>query len=195
MTSLTLMGVALAALLSENMVLVTCMGIGTRRASFRDPLDAWRTGFSLTLVMVFTALFSRLADIYLLSNLGLQSLRTLLFSLLVLAVTALARGALRAFLPELSRRLDANLGAMPTNAAALGTALLLAQRGYPVSSSLVYALFGGLGAAVALMSFAGLREEIDLERCPRCFRGLPILFLTAGLMAMSLMGFYGLNLG
>ena len=32
-TTLELMGVALAALLSENMVLVTCMGIGTHQRS------------------------------------------------------------------------------------------------------------------------------------------------------------------
>ena len=34
--------VALAALLSENFVLVSCMGIGTRLRAFQDPIDALR---------------------------------------------------------------------------------------------------------------------------------------------------------
>ena len=38
--ALELAGVALAALLSENLVLVTCMGIGTHEKSFTDPREA-----------------------------------------------------------------------------------------------------------------------------------------------------------
>ena len=51
MTAFQLAGVALAALLSENFILVNCLGIGTRTKAFQDPLDAWRTGVSLTAVM------------------------------------------------------------------------------------------------------------------------------------------------
>ena len=40
-----LMGIALAALLSENLILVKCMGLGVRVRSLRDPVDAWRTGY------------------------------------------------------------------------------------------------------------------------------------------------------
>ena len=91
--------------------------------------------------------------------------------------------------------MDGNLASISTNCAALGTALLISQRSYSLGSALVFALFGGLGATLALASFASLQQEVDLERCPKCFRGLPIMLLTAGLMAMSLVGFYGLHLG
>ena len=62
MTAFQLAGVALAALLSENFILVNCLGIGTRTKAFQDPLDAWRTGVSLTAVMTLTALLSWLLD-------------------------------------------------------------------------------------------------------------------------------------
>ena len=42
MAVIELAGVALAALLSENFVLVSCMGIGTRLRAFQDPIDALR---------------------------------------------------------------------------------------------------------------------------------------------------------
>lgn len=44
MTAVYLAGVALAALLSENFILVNCLGIGTRTQAFDHPLEAGRTG-------------------------------------------------------------------------------------------------------------------------------------------------------
>ena len=55
-----LIAVALTALLSENFILVNCMGIGTRVQSFKDPSDALRTGSCLTVVMVLRKAFPRL---------------------------------------------------------------------------------------------------------------------------------------
>lgn len=191
---LELMGVALAALLSENLVLVTCMGTGSRVRSLLQPADALRTGGCLTAVMLLTALFSWMADRFFLSPMGWEHFRLLAFALLVSAVV----GCLRAFahhcLPELSARIDGNLAAITTNGAALGSALLIAQRSYSLGAALTFALFGGLGATLALASFASLQLEVNLERAPKCFRGGPIKLITAGLMALALVGFYGLHL-
>lgn len=195
MALLDLAGVALAALLSENLVLVSTMGIGTRVESFRSPADALRSGLCLTVVMVLSALLSWLAGYLVLDRFGWQHFRLLVLSLLVTGVVAGLRTFLRACLPELSRRLDGNLSAVSTNCAALGSALIIAQRSYGLGSALAFALFGGLGVTLAVASFASLRGEVSFLHCPRCFRGVPILLITAGLMALSLVGFYGLHLG
>ena len=194
-TALELAGVALAALLSENLVLVSCMGIGTHRESFRQPREAIRTGICLTVVMVLGVLCAWLIDFWLLSQYGWEHFRVLAFALLIPALVAGLRRFLSACVPELSRRADDNLASISTNCAALGTALLVAQRSYSLSSALLYALCGGLGATLALASFASLQKEVDLNRCPRAFRGVPIQLITAGLMAMALLGYYGLYLG
>ena len=194
MIILELAGVALAALLSENLVFVTCMGIGTRRRSFVDPVDALRTGYCLTVVMVLGALLSWLADFLLLERFGWQHFRLLFLSLLIPGLVAGLRAFIRTCLPELSRRMDGNLASISTNCAALGTALLISQRSYGLGSALLFALFGGIGAAIVLASFAALQQDVDLERCPKCFRGLPIQLITAGLMALALVGYYGLHL-
>lgn len=194
-TTLELTGVALAALLSENLVLVSCMGIGTHTASFQDPREAIRTGSCLTAVMVLGVLCAWLTDFWILSHFRLSHFRVLAFSLLIPALVALLRKFLAACIPELSRRMDENLASISTNCAALGSALLVAQRSYSLGSALLFALCGGLGATVALASFASLQKEVDLNRCPKSFRGIPIQLITAGLMAMALMGYYGLYLG
>ena len=194
-TALELAGVALAALLSENLVLVSCTGIGTHRESFSQPREALRTGICLTVVMVLGELCAWLIDFWLLSRYGWAHFRVLAFALLIPALVAGLRRFLRACVPELSRRADGNLASISTNCAALGTALLVSQRSYGLTSALVFALCGGVGATLALASFASLQKEVDLNRCPRAFRGVPIQLITAGLMAMALMGYYGLYLG
>ena len=78
--------------------------------------------------------------------------------------------------------------------AAMGAALIISQRGYNLGAALLFALFGGLGATIALISFAGLRLDLNVDGCPKSFRGAPLELITAGLMALSLVGFYGLHL-
>lgn len=193
-TVLELAGVALAALLAENMVLVSCLGIGTHRESFSKPREAIRTGICLAVVMVLGALCAWLLDYLVLSRFGWQHFRVLAFALLIPGLVAVLRKFLKACVPELSRRMDGNLAAVSTNCAALGSALLIAQRSYGLGTALVFALSGGVGVTLALASFASLQGEVDLERCPRAFRGTPIQLITAGLMAMALVGFYGLHI-
>ena len=114
MTAFQLAGVALAALLSENFILVNCLGIGTRTKAFQDPLDAWRTGVSLTAVMTLTALLSWLLD-QLLQHFALGYFQTLVFALVGPAVVAGLRYFLKSCVPELSRRMDENLASITSN--------------------------------------------------------------------------------
>ena len=194
-TVLELAGVALAALLSENLVLVSCMGIGTHEKSFQDPREAIRTGLCLTLVMVLGALGAWLLNFLILLRFNLAYFQVLAFALLIPGLVAGVRKLFQACIPELSRRVDGNLSSISTNCAALGSALLISQRSYGLDSALIFALCGGIGATLALASFASLQKEVDLNRCPKAFRGVPIRLITAGLMAMALLGYYGLYLG
>lgn len=193
MILLQIAGVALAALLSENFILVNCLGIGTRTRAFQDPLDAWRTGASLTAVMTLTALFSWLLD-QLLEHIALDYFQTLAFALIGPVVVAALRCFLKNCVPELSRRMDENLASITSNCAAMGVALLIVQRGYGLAAAVLFGFFGGVGATVALMCFAGLQREVSFTSCPKSFQGLPMVLVTIGLMALSLVGFYGLHL-
>ena len=92
-TALELTGVALAALLSENLLLVSSMGIGTHTESFQKPQEALRTGASLTLVMVLAALCAWPLNYFVLVRFGMEHFRLLAFSLLIPGLAA----ALRAF--------------------------------------------------------------------------------------------------
>ena len=194
MNSVHLTGVALAALLSENFILVNCMGIGTQFDAFHHPRAARRTGCAVMLSMVVTVFFTWLVDVFILLRYGLEQFRLMAFTLIAMGCVAGLRTFFKVFLPELSNRLDDSLAAMPTNCSALGAALLISIRGFELGQAMTFALFGGLGVLLVVVCLAGLRDAVSFEECPRVFRGMPMLLITLGLMALALVGFYGLHI-
>jgi len=195
MNSVHLTGIALAALLSENLLLVNCIGIGTQTKAFSRPRQARRTGICVTLVMVITVFFTWLLDVFVLQHLLCEHFRLMAFTLVTLACTAGLRMFFKLFVPALSLRMDDTLASMSTNGSALGAALMVSSRGYELGQALTFALFGGLGVLLVLLSFSGLRDSVRFDACPKPFRHIPITLITAGLMALALVGFYGLHIG
>lgn len=186
-------GLVLIAILAENMVLVKCMGLGWPKRTIMTEDGAWHMGVSLTLVMVITALVSWLINTYVLRYFGLEYLRILVYALLVPAVIGLLKLVLRAFFPVLYRHLKDYLSETVSNCAVLGVAFLITMRNYTLPQTLLYALASGVGTLGVLVIFTGMQEQASFDNCPKFFRGYPIGLLTAGLMAMALMGFYGLH--
>jgi electron transport complex protein RnfA len=52
-----------------------------------------------------------------------------------------------------------------------------------------------LGFALALVLFAGIREQQELVKIPKGMQGMSIVLITASLLALSFMGFSGLESG
>ena len=191
MDSVQLAGVALAALLSENFILVNCLGIGTRVEAFHSTTAARRTGLSLTLAMVVTVFFTWCADFLVLRHFGWVYLRTLVFSLIALLTVFLLRKAARLW-PELSHRIDADLASVSTNCAVLGVALTNVQKSYSFIQSVVNGIGISVGFTIAIIMLAGIREKIEHNDVPYSFQGSPIVLITSGLMAIAFFGFSGL---
>ncbi len=84
------------------------------------------------------------------------------------------------------------LAHLTTQSALLGMALFSATTLESVTEALGY----GIGAAVLLAilssTFTALRERIDTADVPITFRGIPIALITAGFMALALLGLSGM---
>ncbi len=193
MDSVQLAGVALAALLSENFILVNCLGIGTRVEAFHSTTAARRTGLSLTLAMVVTVFFTWCADFLVLRHFGWCICAPWSSPSLPSSLSSCCERQ-----PVSGR--SSPIESTPTWPRYPPTVRCWVRPIWPPSAAtpcprpLTFALCGGLGVLVVLMSYAGLREEISLTSCPRPFRGPAIEMVTAGLMALALVGFYGLHL-
>jgi len=186
-------GLVLIAILAENMVLVRCLGMGWPKQTIMTEAGAWRMGVSITLVMVVTALLSWLANTFVLKFFAIEHLRILTYVLLVLGSMELVRQVLRLFFPVLYRNLNEYLSYVVYNCAVLGVAFIITLRSYSLGQTLLYALASGVGVLGVLVIFTGMQDQASFDNCPKVFRGLPIQMITAGLMALALMGFYGLN--
>ena len=143
--------------------------------------------------MVVTALLSWLINVLVLRFFGIEHLRILAYTLMVLAAVALVRQVLRLFFPVLYRHLNEDLSQTVYNCAVLGVAFIITLRNYSLAQTLLYALASGIELLGVLVIFTGMQDQASFDNCPKVFRGLPIQLLTAGLMALALMGFYGLN--
>ena len=123
---------------------------------------------------------------------------------LVLAtiVTYLLQMLLDAFglgFPSLYQALGVFLPLITTNCCILGVAILVANGTNKLPEGLdhnlltgtLFALATALGFAIALVLFAGLREQLRRNDVPKAMEGTPIALITAGILAMAFMGFSG----
>ena len=80
-----------------------------------------------------------------------------------------------------------------TNCAVLGVAILVIQKDFNLLQSVVYAFSTALGFALALIVFAGIREQQALVRIPKGMQGIAIVMVTAALLSLAFMGFSGVD--
>ena len=66
----------------------------------------------------------------------------------------------------------------------------------PAAADMLNDSFLGLSViALAMVVFAGLREQLQFSKVPKPFDGMPIALITAGLLALAFMGFSGVDHG
>ena len=151
--------------------------------------------FVLTLATIITYLLQK----YVLEAFHITYLQTLLFILVIAALVQLVEIVLKKVSPSLYQALGVFLPLITTNCCILGVAILVANGTYklPVGmeanllTGVVFAIATALGFALALVLFAGLREQLRFANVPKALEGTPIALLTAGLLAMAFMGFSG----
>ncbi len=186
-------GLVLIAILAENMVLVRCMGMGWPASATSSEDSAWRMGVSITLVMVFNAMAAWLINRFVLEFFGLGHLRLLVYALLVPGVIWVLRKLLGTFFPGLYGYVRDHLTYSLYNCSVMGAAYIITMRNYTFGQTFLYSLASGVGVLLVLVIFTGMQDQASFESCPKRFRGFPIELITAGLMGLALMGFYGLH--
>ena len=131
----------------------------------------------------------------LLDKFGIGYLQTVVFILVIAALVQFVEMFMKKFLPSLQKALGIYLPLITTNCAILGATINAISFEYSFAQSMVYSFGAGCGYAVAMILFAGIREEKlnDLgDAVPAAFRGVPIILVSATIMSLSFMGFTGM---
>lgn len=142
-------------------------------------------GLAVTFVMTLSSFVTFILYRYVLEQFGLEYLRITVFILVIAALVQLVETILKKMLPPLYNALGIYLPLITTNCAVLGVAELNINQGYNLFESTLHGFMGGVSFMFAMFIMASIREKMELADVPKPFRGVPIAFLTAGLMALA----------
>ena len=192
---LSLILIIIVAIFVNNVVLAQFLGICPFLGVSKKLDTASGMGMAVTAVLVVATIVTYLLQVYVLNAFGLEYLQTIAFILVIAALVQMIEIILKKTMPALYQALGVFLPLITTNCCILGVAILVIQKDYDLLEGIVYALSTGIGFLLAMVLFAGLREQLDLLDVPKAFRGVPIALVTAGLLAMAFMGFSGVDGG
>jgi len=187
-----LLSISLGAILVNNFILVQFLGICPFMGVSKKMDTAAGMGLAVTFVMGLASAFTWLVNLILV-QLHLEYMQTVAFILVIAALVQLVEMFLQKVIPALYEALGVYLPLITTNCAVLGVAVLNVQEGYTFIESVVHGITGGIGFLLVIVLFASIRERLEFSDPPKCFKGFPIALITAGLMALSFMGFSGLT--
>lgn len=186
--------IAFAAIITENFIFSRFLGICPFLGVSEKPSTAAGMGFAVMFVMTISSALTWLVYKFILIPSGLEYIKTIAFILIIAALVQIIEMFLKKFVPSLYQALGIYLPLITTNCAVLGAALLNIQNGFNFIESVVFGLAAAIGFTVALLIFAGVRERLRFTTPPAAFKGLPLLLVSAGLIAMAFSGFSGISL-
>ena len=179
----------LATVLVDNVVLSQFLGLCPFLGVSNRKKTAAGMGAAVIFVITLSSLVTALLYNGLLARFDLDYLKTIVFILVIAALVQLVEMVLRKCMPALHRSLGVYLPLITTNCAVLGVALKNVQDGLGVGMSVLTGFGTACGFALAILIMAGIRERLEGNDIPKPFRGMPIVLICAGLMAISFMGF------
>ncbi len=181
-----------AASLINNFVFTRFLGLCIFFGVSKKMETAVGMSITFTAVMVISAALAWIVYFYVMVPLKITFLKIIIFIGIVAAFVQGADTIMRKVSPGLYHKLGVYLALIATNCIIIAVPLMNAGEGRSFIESVVFALGSGLGFALALIIMASIREKLEVARVPRPFRGLPIAFVTAALIALAFTGFSGL---
>ena len=185
----------IAAIFVNNIVLSQFLGICPFLGVSQKVSTSLGMSAAVAFVMVLATLVTWCIQMFVLAPFGLEFLQTLAFILVIASLVQMVEIILKKVSPPLYQALGVFLPLITTNCAVLGVAILVIQKDYNLLMSLDYALASALGFGLALILFAGLREQLEFANVPKGMKGVSITLITASLLSLAFTGFSGVDGG
>lgn len=185
----------ITAIFVNNIVLSQFLGICPFLGVSKKVETATGMGAAVAFVLVIATIVTYLVQKFVLDAFGLEYLQTIAFILIIAALVQMVEIVLKKVSPALYQALGVFLPLITTNCCILGVAILVIQNDYDLLTGVIYAFATAIGFALAMILFAGIREQLSLVNIPKGMDGMAIALVTAGLLAMAFMGFSGVDKG
>ena len=182
----------ISAVFVNNIVLSQFLGICPFLGVSKRIETALGMSGAVAFVMTLATIITYIIQKFILQPNDLAFLQTITFILIIAALVQMVELILKKVSPSLYQALGVFLPLITTNCAILGVAILVIQKDMNMLESVVFAISTAIGFGLALILFAGIREQLSMTKLPKGMQGTPISLLTAGLLAMAFMGFAGI---
>lgn len=184
--------ILISSSLVSNVVLSQFLGLCPFLGVSRKTNTAGGMGVAVIFVITLASAVAGVIYKYVLIPLDITYLQTIVFILVIAALVQFVEMFLKKFIPGLYQSLGVYLPLITTNCAVLGVALTNVQKNYGILTGVVNGFATAVGFTISIVILAGIREKMKYNDIPESFRGMPIVLVTAGLMAIAFCGFSGL---
>lgn len=187
-----LLVIMIASSLVNNVVLSQFLGLCPFLGVSKKTNTAAGMGVAVIFVITLASAVTGAIYQFMLVPLDIAYLQTIVFILVIAALVQFVEMFLKKFMPSLYQALGVYLPLITTNCAVLGVALTNVQKKYGIGTGIVNGAATAIGFTIAIVILAGIRERMEYNDVPESFQGMPIVLITAGLMAIAFCGFSGL---
>lgn len=187
-----LLVILIASSLVSNVVLSQFLGLCPFLGVSKKTNTAAGMGVAVIFVITLASTVAGIIYKFVLQRFHVEYLETIVFILVIAALVQFVEMFLRKVIPALYQALGVYLPLITTNCAVLGVAITNVRKEYGILAGIVNGFATAVGFTIAIVILAGIREKLEHNDIPESFRGMPIVLLTAGLMAIAFYGFSGL---
>lgn len=188
----SLIVLALGSALINNVVLSQFLGLCPFLGVSKKVKTAVGMGTAVIFVITLSSIVTGLIYKFLLARFDITYLKTIVFILVIAALVQFVEMFLKRFIPSLYQALGVYLPLITTNCAVLGIALTNVSKDYNLLEGTINGFATSVGFTISIVILAGIRERMQYNDIPKAFRGMPIVLVSAGLMAIAFCGFSGL---
>lgn len=184
--------ILISSSLVSNVVLSQFLGLCPFLGVSKKTSTAAGMGTAVIFVITLASAVAGAIYQYILLPFDLTYLQTIVFILVIAALVQFVEMFLKKFVKSLYQALGVYLPLITTNCAVLGVALTNVQKNYGIITGIVNGFATAVGFTISIVILAGIREKMEYNDIPESFKGMPIVLITAGLMAIAFCGFSGL---
>ena len=184
--------ILVASSLVSNVVLSQFLGLCPFLGVSKKVDTALGMGSAVIFVITIASFVAACIYKFILVPTNLEYLQTIVFILVIAALVQFVEMFLKRYMKGLYQSLGVYLPLITTNCAVLGVALTNVTKGYGILYSVVNGFATALGFTISIVLLASIREKLEYNDVPELLKGMPIVLITAGLMAIAFCGFSGL---
>lgn len=186
---MTYIAIFITYIFVNNFILSQFLGLCPFIGVSKNSESAIGMGMAVTFVMGIASIMTYLVYHLVLLPLNLAYLQTLSFILVIAALVQFVELIVQKNSPALYQALGIFLPLITTNCAVLGIAIMNINENYNLMESFSAGVAAGLGFTLALILMSNIRERLDLHPVRKAYSGVPIAFISGGLMALAFMAF------